>query len=104
MFFYRDIVEFLTYLEENPAFEGFQHHQPVKWFSDAELKEWIYGELHTGDAWNFWQSVIPKESTVHPVIPAADATHVTNFSGDGKVHPVYVSSDHISTEICNQPS
>jgi hypothetical protein len=41
--FYRDIVECLRYLEENPAFEGFQHHQPVKWFSDAELKERIYG-------------------------------------------------------------
>ena len=61
---------------------------------------WIYGELHTGGAWNLWQSVIPKESTVHPVILAADATHVTNISGDGKVHPVYVSSSNISTEIC----
>ena len=69
-----------------------------------ELKEWIYGELHTGDAWNFWQSIIPKESTVYPVILAGDATYVTNFSGDGKVHPVYVPSGHISIENCNQSS
>jgi len=34
----------------------------------------------------------------------SDATHVTNFSGDGKVHPVYITSAQINTDIRNQPN
>ncbi|KAF8574307.1 hypothetical protein K439DRAFT_1260949, partial [Ramaria rubella] len=35
--YYRDIVECLSYLEQNPAFEGFMKYEPVLWYSDEEL-------------------------------------------------------------------
>jgi hypothetical protein len=38
------------------------------------------------------------------MILGVDATHVTNFSGDGKMHPVYISSGHIHSAIRLQPS
>ncbi|KIJ29743.1 hypothetical protein M422DRAFT_268776 [Sphaerobolus stellatus SS14] len=53
-------------------------------FSDSEGLNRVYGEINTGDAWHYYQSVIGPEETVNPAILASDATHVTNFSGDGK--------------------
>ncbi|KAF8574147.1 hypothetical protein K439DRAFT_1256754, partial [Ramaria rubella] len=37
-------------------------------------------------------------------IIASDSTHVTIFSGDGKVHPAYITSGQIASDIHGQPS
>ena len=76
----------------------------MKYFSDAEGLNCVYGEMNTGDAWHYYQSVIGPEETVNLAILASDATHVTNFSGDGKVHHVYISSGQIHGDIWNQPN
>ncbi|KAF8510386.1 hypothetical protein JB92DRAFT_2625264, partial [Gautieria morchelliformis] len=60
--------------------------------------------INTGNAWHELQSKAPEGVTILPAILASDATHVTNFSGDGKVHPVYASSGCIQSAIHNQPS
>ncbi|KIJ48612.1 hypothetical protein M422DRAFT_131758, partial [Sphaerobolus stellatus SS14] len=104
LLFYRDPVECLKFLAQSPAFDGHQMYGPVKYFSDAEGQTRVYGELNSGDAWHYYQSIIGPEETVNPAIIASDATHVTNFSGDGKVHPVYISSGQIQADIRNQPS
>ncbi|KAF8574744.1 hypothetical protein K439DRAFT_1286338, partial [Ramaria rubella] len=64
----------------------------------------VYGDINTGDAWLELQSQVPEGITALPAMFASDATHVTNFSGDGKVHPIYVSSGHIQSMVRNQPS
>jgi hypothetical protein len=46
----------------------------------------------------------PEGVGILPAIIGSDATHVTNFSGDGKMHPVYVSSGHIHAAARNRPS
>ncbi|KIJ24792.1 hypothetical protein M422DRAFT_194268, partial [Sphaerobolus stellatus SS14] len=104
LLFYRDPIECLQFLAQSPAFDGHQVYAPVKYFSDAEGTNRVYGEMNTGDAWHYYQSVIGREETVNPAILASDATHVTNFSGDGKVHPVYISSGQIHGDIRNQPN
>ncbi|KIJ31864.1 hypothetical protein M422DRAFT_185325, partial [Sphaerobolus stellatus SS14] len=104
LLFYQDPIECLQFLAQSPAFDGHQVYGPVKYFSDVEGKNRVYGEINSGDAWHYYQSVIGPEETVNPAIFASDATHVTNFSGDGKVHPVYISSGQIQADIRNQPN
>ncbi|KAF8585635.1 hypothetical protein K439DRAFT_1263775, partial [Ramaria rubella] len=60
--------------------------------------------MNSGDAWNLYQSVIEDDETVNPAIIASDSTHVTNFSEDGKVHPAYITSGQIASDIRGQPS
>ncbi|KAF8577166.1 hypothetical protein K439DRAFT_1365331 [Ramaria rubella] len=82
------------------------NYEPVLWFTDAELDaaSHVYGDINTGDAWQELQCQVPEGITVLPAMFASDATHVTNFSGDGKVHPIYASSAHIQSTVQNQPS
>jgi len=39
-----------------------------------------------------------------PVLFVSDATHLTNFSGDGKVWPLYMSVGNIKSGIQNRPT
>jgi len=66
------------------------------------MKEQVYGEMNTGDAWHYYQGIVNQGETVNLAIVASDGTHVTNFSGDGKVHPVYISTAQIHGDIRNQ--
>jgi hypothetical protein len=104
LLFYCDPVECLQFLAENPAFEGHQSYAPVKFFTDAKCTDWVFGDVNSGDAWHYYQSKYAPGGTVNPGIVGPDKTHVTNFSGDGKVHPVYITSAQISGDICAQPS
>jgi hypothetical protein len=79
-------------------------YQPVKYFTDSEHKNRVYSEMCSGDAWNYYQSIINPGETVNLAILGSDATHVTNFSGDGKVHPVYISTVQIHGSIHSEPS
>ncbi|KIJ50674.1 hypothetical protein M422DRAFT_245312 [Sphaerobolus stellatus SS14] len=97
--FYRDPIECLQFLSQSPAFDGHQDYAPIKYFSEVELRNRVYGEVNSGDAWHYYQSVISPEETVNPVLLGSDGTHVTNFSGDGKVHPVYITSAQIQAHF-----
>ncbi|KAF8416585.1 hypothetical protein EV426DRAFT_509221, partial [Tirmania nivea] len=47
---------------------------------------------------------LPIGATLVPVLFASDATHLTNFSGDSKVWPLYMSIGNIKSSIRNQPT
>ena len=47
---------------------------------------------------------LPIGSTLVPVLFASDATHLTNYSGDGKVWPLYMSIGNIKSSMRNKPS
>ena len=47
---------------------------------------------------------LPVGSTLVPVLLASDATHLTNFSGDGKVWPLNMSIWNIRSSIRNKPT
>ncbi|KAF8588148.1 hypothetical protein K439DRAFT_1613732 [Ramaria rubella] len=79
LLFYHDPVECLQFLAANPTFDEHQTYGPVKYFTDKELKDRVYGEMNSGDAWHFYQDVIGEDETVNPAIIASDSTHVTNF-------------------------
>ena len=46
---------------------------------------------------------LPIGSTLVLVLFTSDATHLTNFSGDGKVWPSYMSIGNIRSSIRNKP-
>ncbi|KAF8416222.1 hypothetical protein EV426DRAFT_541413 [Tirmania nivea] len=47
---------------------------------------------------------LPIGATLVPVLFASDATHLTNFSSNGKVWPLYMSIGNIKSSIRNQPT
>ena len=47
---------------------------------------------------------LPVGATLVPVLFASDATHLTNFSGDGKLWPLYMSIGNIKSSIRNRPT
>ena len=49
------------------------------------------------------QMQLPIGSTLVPVIFASDATHLTNYSGDSKVWPLYMSIGNIKSSTRNKP-
>ncbi|KAF8573510.1 hypothetical protein K439DRAFT_1625033 [Ramaria rubella] len=70
LLFYHDPVECLQFLAANPTFDEHQTYGPVKYFTNKELKDHVYGEMNSGDAWHFYQSVIEDDETVNPAIIA----------------------------------
>ncbi|EJD44415.1 hypothetical protein AURDEDRAFT_31654, partial [Auricularia subglabra TFB-10046 SS5] len=60
--------------------------------------------MHTARLWHELQAIVPPDVTVNPAIFATDCTHVTNYSGDGKMRPMYMSTGHIKKAIRNKPS
>jgi len=53
--------------------------------------------------WYYWpdiyQMALPVGSTLVPVIFASDVTPLTNFSGDGKLRPMYISIGNMPLRI-----
>src|SRR6266576_3849817 len=47
---------------------------------------------------------LPIGATLVPVLFASDVTHLTNFSGDGKVWPIYMSIGNIKSSPRNKSS
>ena len=72
LLFYQDPIECLKFLAQSPAFDGHQVYNPVKYFSDSQGKNCVYGEMNSGDAWHYYQSLIGPEETVNPAILASD--------------------------------
>ena len=50
-----------------------------------------------------WQKTLPPGATVVPIIGLSDQTQVTNFSGDKKAWPVYVTIGNIFSPMRNSP-
>jgi len=48
--------------------------------------------------------ILPVGATLVLVLFASNATHLTNFSGDGKVWPLYISIGNIKSGIRNRPT
>ncbi|KAF8425423.1 hypothetical protein BGX38DRAFT_1081430, partial [Terfezia claveryi] len=50
------------------------------------------------------QKQVPTGCMVVPVLLASDQTHLTNFSGDKKLWPLYMSIGNIKSTIRNKPT
>ncbi|KAF8414714.1 hypothetical protein EV426DRAFT_579159 [Tirmania nivea] len=78
-FYYRDIIECIQYLLVQCAFVPHMVWEPVK-------------------------CNIPIGSTLIPVLLASDQTHLTNYSGNKKLWPRYMSIGNIKSTVRNKPT
>ncbi|TFY56691.1 hypothetical protein EVJ58_g7482 [Rhodofomes roseus] len=100
----RDPVECVEDLIGNPTFDGNIAYAPERVYTEEAATIRRYDEMWTADWWWNTQRKLPEGATVAPVILASDATKLTNFGGDKKAWPVYLSIGNISKSIRRQPS
>ncbi|KAF8419157.1 hypothetical protein EV426DRAFT_510350, partial [Tirmania nivea] len=60
--------------------------------------------LHSSDWWWKMQDKHPKYSTIVPIICASDKAHLTNFSGDKSIWPLYMTIGNIPKDIYRERS
>ncbi|KAF8448221.1 hypothetical protein BGX38DRAFT_1093285 [Terfezia claveryi] len=60
--------------------------------------------MHTGDWWWDTQMTLPIGSSLIPILITSDQICLTNFSGDKKLWPIFMSLGNIPSDIRNKPS
>ncbi|KAH9839785.1 uncharacterized protein C8Q71DRAFT_703179 [Rhodofomes roseus] len=100
----RDPVDCVLELIGNAAFDGNVAYGPERVFADEDATIRRYDEMWTADWWWKTQGKLPEGATIAPVMIASDATKLTNFGGNKKAWPVYLSIGNIAKAIRRQPS
>ncbi|KAF8464828.1 hypothetical protein BDZ91DRAFT_659835, partial [Kalaharituber pfeilii] len=101
-FYYRNIQECAQYLLRQRAYVDSLVFEATTEYD--QNKQRVYSELHTADWWVEKQRLLSPNVTVVPILLASDQTHLTNFSGDKKLWPVYMSIGNIVSRVRNKPS
>src|SRR5260370_8411217 len=72
-------------------------------------EEWHYQQvcpspnlLKSHNMIQFIKAHLANGSTILGIILASDYTHLTNFTGDKKMHAVYLSIGNISKDVCQK--
>src|SRR5205085_5238838 len=117
-FYYRDPVDCVKYLIRQRAYQSDMVFSPKRLYEGDERQ---YGKLHTADWWwdtqvcinsgtllrvltlTMVQKTLPEGATIVPIICASDTTHLTNFSGDKKAWPIYITIGNIKSTTRNKP-
>ncbi|KAI6029102.1 hypothetical protein BKA83DRAFT_4461835 [Pisolithus microcarpus] len=100
----RDPVECVQELMGNPVFRDAMSYVPEHAYTDANGENRIYDEMWTGDWWWDVQTKLPEGAVVAPVILSSDKTSLSQFSGDKKAWPVYLTIGNISKDVRCQVS
>ena len=110
-FWHRDVVECAQWLLRQPCYRDHLFFSPVRSYNSSGSR--VYGEMNTGDWW--WdkqvryktssqsyilligaKAAVEEGDTIVPIILMSDATHLTNFVGDHKAYPVYMTIGNIT--------
>ena len=95
--FYRNIFKCIQFLLAHLPFQVNLDFEPVR-LPDSEGRP-IYSKMNMGDWWWDTQDHLPAGATIVPVICASDMTHLTNFSDDQHVRPLYLTIGNIRNDI-----
>ncbi|EMD34479.1 hypothetical protein CERSUDRAFT_55540, partial [Gelatoporia subvermispora B] len=101
---YRDPVECIRELLNNPLFENVVAYAPCKQFVDATGKERVIDEMWTADWWNEMQAKLLRGATLAPVILSSDKTKLSQFRGDKSAWPVYLTIGNIAKKTRREVS
>src|SRR5258706_2850327 len=113
--YWRDLVESMHFLFQNPKFDGNMAYVPSCLYQQDDTR--VYSEMTTGEEWHYQQvcpspnllkshnmiqfikACLANRTTILGIILASDDTHLTNFTGDKKMHTVYLSIGNISKDV-----
>ncbi|KAJ7880813.1 hypothetical protein B0H14DRAFT_3764554 [Mycena olivaceomarginata] len=104
---YRNPIECMKELLGNPSFAGKQGYKPIrvyKRFKDGQYSNQEFTEMWTADWWWAIQELLPRGSTLAPIIISTDKTQLTRFSGDKQAWPVYLTIGNIEKGVQRSPS
>ncbi|KAI6011853.1 hypothetical protein BKA83DRAFT_4466641 [Pisolithus microcarpus] len=88
----------------NPTFQDAMSYVPQHAHMDANGENHIYDEMWTRNWWWDVQSRLPEGAVVTLVILSSDKTTLSQFSGDKKAWPVYLTIRNISKDVRRQVS
>ncbi|KAI6035763.1 hypothetical protein EDC04DRAFT_2868793 [Pisolithus marmoratus] len=97
-------VECIQELMGNPAFWDVMSYVPKHAYTDVNGENCIYDEMWTGNWWWDVQTKLPDGAVVAPVILSLDKATLSQFSGDKKVWPVYLTIGNISKDCFQKKS
>ncbi|TCD60331.1 hypothetical protein EIP91_010340 [Steccherinum ochraceum] len=100
----RDPLDLVRELIGNPMFNGHMAYAPEKVFAGMEGDERVLDEMWTADWWWKVQEKLPAGATVAPLIIASDETQLSQFGGDKKAWPVYLTIGNIEKSVRRKPS
>ncbi|KAF8871026.1 hypothetical protein BD779DRAFT_1613985 [Infundibulicybe gibba] len=102
---YRNPVECIKELIGNPAFSDSVSFVPERVYTSNDGDDRIYDEMWTGDWWwNTQVRQITRRRGHRALILASDKTQLSQFQGDKKAWPVYLTIGNISKEVRRRPS
>ena len=113
----RNIIKGMRWLLRQPAYAEYLTYAPQRSFSSEGKR--LYGEMNTADWW--WneqvrvasridyprqtslivrvQTALQDGDTLVPLIFMSDATQLSNYSGDKKEWPMYMTIGNLSSEL-----
>jgi hypothetical protein len=100
-FWYRDPIAVAKWLLGQPCNSRRLVYHPEKRFVDGHRE---YSEMNTGTWWWEEQDKLSSGSTLVPILLFSDSTHLTNFSGDKKAWPVYMSIGNLNAATRMKPT
>ncbi|OCH83751.1 hypothetical protein OBBRIDRAFT_808769 [Obba rivulosa] len=96
---FRDPLECIRELLNNPVFKEAMAYAPQKQYVDAEGKTRVIDEMSSADWWWNIQEQLPTGATVAPVILSSDKTKLSQFRGDKSAWPVYLTFGNLAKDV-----
>ncbi|QRW12470.1 plasma membrane ATPase 4 [Ceratobasidium sp. AG-Ba] len=101
----RDAFEIIKQLLQNKRLGKFMQFRPIKKWTSRDMTNQIRDDIHTADwTWEMQGKIEDDFGTIIPVIISSDETKLTNFSGDKKAHPVYLTIGNIPKRLRRRTS
>ncbi|CCA75821.1 hypothetical protein PIIN_09809 [Serendipita indica DSM 11827] len=101
---YRDPVQAISHLLSRPALANHMTFAPKRFWTDQSKTTRVYSDFYSGNWWYTTQQRLPEGQTVIPVILGSDKTHLTEFTGDKKAWPLYLSIGNIAMSARSSPA
>ncbi|QRV83755.1 plasma membrane ATPase 4 [Ceratobasidium sp. AG-Ba] len=101
----RDAFEIIKQLLRNKRLGRFMRFRPIKKWTSPEMTDQIRDDIYTADwMWEMQGEIEDEYGTIIPVIISSDETKLTNFSGDKKAHPVYITIGNLPKRLRRRTS
>ncbi|QRW13649.1 plasma membrane ATPase 4 [Ceratobasidium sp. AG-Ba] len=101
----RNAFEIIKQLLRNKRLGKFMQFKPIKKWTSPEMTNQIRDDIHTADwMWEMQGEIEDEYGTIIPVIISSDETKLTNFSGDKKAHPVYITIGNVPKRLRRRTS